>query len=246
MRYVLLCPDYLLEHLAAGTTFPGDAPVYLVSRRTLRARLARAGASVTAGDPADSDAYRKAAKHHRGAVIAATHPSRLGRAVAAAREAFPDGPVLVVTDDGRAVPGATTVPLGALGESVIRPALDRACSRARVERIRGHFAAAERGALLMKDDPGPDAIASAFALKTLLGRTRASAPLCTFGTITRPENVAMCRILDIDVEEIEAQAVAEFDRVAMVDVQPSFLEEHFDHIDLVIDHHPVEQPVRAS
>ena len=78
MRYVLLCPDYLLEHLAAGTTFPGDAPVYLVSRRTLRGRLARAGASVAAGDPADSDAYRKAAKHHRGAVIAATHPSRLG------------------------------------------------------------------------------------------------------------------------------------------------------------------------
>src|SRR4029453_515598 len=245
MRYVLLCPDYLLEHLAAGTTFPGDAPVYLVSRRTLRARLARAGASVTAGDPADSDAYRKAAKHHRGAVIAATHPSRLGRAVAAAREAFPDGPVLVVTDDGRAVPGATTVPLGALGESVIRPALDRACSRARVERSREHFAAAERVLILMQDDPDPDAIASAFALKTLLGRTRASAPLCTFGTITRPENVAMCKILEIEVDEISAREIDQFDRVAMVDVQPSFLEERFPDVDLVIDHHPVERPIKA-
>jgi hypothetical protein len=27
-----------------------------------------------------------------------------------------------------------------------------------------------------------------------------SAPICTFGSITRPENVAMCRILDIEVE----------------------------------------------
>src|SRR6185436_2159568 len=136
MRYVLLCPDDPLEHLAAGTTFPGDAPVYLVSRPRLRARLARSGASVVAGDPTDPDAYRKAAKHHRGAVIAAAPPSRLARAV----------------------PGATTVPLGALGESLIRPALDRACGRARVERIREHFAEAERVLILMQDDPDPDAI----------------------------------------------------------------------------------------
>ena len=98
----------------------------------------------------------------------------------------------------------------------------------------------------MQDDPDPDAIASAVALKTLLGRNRTSAPLCTFGTITRPENVAMCRILDIEVEEISAQALDQFDRVAMVDVQPSFLEERFDQIDLVIDHHPVEHPIRAK
>ena len=245
MRYVLLCPDDLLEHLAAGTTFPGDAPVYLVSRPALRGRLTRAGASVVAGDPTDPDAYRKAAKHHRGAVIAATPKSRLARAVAAAREAFPDGPVLAVTDDGRAVPGATVVPLGALGESLIRPALDRACGRARVERIREHFAAAERVLILMQDDPDPDAIASALALKTLLGRTRTSAPLCTFGTITRPENVAMCKILEIEVEEISAREIDQFDRVAMVDVQPSFLEERFPDVDLVIDHHPVERPIKT-
>ena len=245
MRYVLLCPDDILEHLAAGTTFPGDAPVYLVSRPALRGRLARAGASVVAGDPTDPDAYRRAAKHHRGAVIAATPPSRLARAVAAAREAFPDGPLLAVTDDGRAVPGATTVPLGALGESLIRPALDRASGRARVERIREHFAGAERVLILMQDDPDPDAIASALALKTVLGRTRASAPLCTFGTITRPENVAMCKILEIEVEEIDAAAIDQFDRVAMVDVQPSFLEERFPDVDLVIDHHPVERPIKA-
>jgi nanoRNase/pAp phosphatase (c-di-AMP/oligoRNAs hydrolase) len=31
----------------------------------------------------------------------------------------------------------------------------------------------------------------------------------------------------------------------MVDVQPSFLGERFDEVDLVIDHHPVERPIRA-
>jgi nanoRNase/pAp phosphatase (c-di-AMP/oligoRNAs hydrolase) len=57
----------------------------------------------------------------------------------------------------------------------------------------------------------------------------------------------MCKILEIDVEAIDTQALGQFDRVALVDVQPSFLEEerHFGEVDLVIDHHPVEQPIRA-
>jgi nanoRNase/pAp phosphatase (c-di-AMP/oligoRNAs hydrolase) len=33
--------------------------------------------------------------------------------------------------------------------------------------------------------------------------------------------------------------------VAMVDVQPSFLEERFEEVDLVIDHHPIERPICA-
>jgi nanoRNase/pAp phosphatase (c-di-AMP/oligoRNAs hydrolase) len=83
------------------------------------------------------------------------------------------------------------------------------------------------------------------ALKTLLGRSRVSAPICTFGSITRPENVAMCKILDVEVQAISAHALDQFDRVAMVDVQPSFLEERFEEVDLVIDHHPVEHPIHA-
>src|SRR5262249_17362933 len=87
--------------------------------------------------------------------------------------------------------------------------------------------------------------AYALALRTLLGRNRTGAPICTFGTITRPENLAMCKILDIDVEPITPKEMHAFDRVAMVDVQPSFLEERFVDVDLVIDHHPMEEPVRA-
>jgi hypothetical protein len=137
------------------------------------------------------------------------------------------------------------VPLSTLGELLVRPALERAITRARVARVRERFEDAERVLILMQDDPDPDAIASALALKTLLGRTRTSAPLCTFGTITRPENLAMCKILEIEVEEIDAHALDQFDRVAMVDVQPSFLEEPIGEVDLVIDHHPVERPIKA-
>jgi len=245
MRYVLICPVDLLEHLVGGLALPGDAPVYLVERPSLRARLARRGAQALAGDLGDPDFYREAWRGARGPAVVAAPPRRLTRIVGALAASLPDVPVLAVTDDDRPVPGATAVPLASFGEQMIRPALERACVRAKVDRLRAHFEGAERVLILMQDDPDPDAIASALALKTLLGRSRASAPLCTFGTITRPENVAMCKILEIEVEEISPRALDQFDRVAMVDVQPSFLEERFDEVDLVIDHHPVERPIKA-
>src|SRR5947207_4543283 len=112
----------------------------------------------------------------------------------------------------------------------------RASARSRVERLRSHFASADRVLIMMQDDPDPDAIASALALRTLLGRTKAAAPIATFGAITRPENRAMLRILEIDVEQIKPRALGEFERIAMVDAQPSFFEETFADVDVVIDH----------
>jgi nanoRNase/pAp phosphatase (c-di-AMP/oligoRNAs hydrolase) len=81
----------------------------------------------------------------------------------------------------------------------------------------------------------------------VLGKNKLVAPIATFGAITRPENRAMTRILEIDVEQIKPRAVPEYDMVAMVDVQPSFFEERaFGRVDLVVDHHPEEQPVSAA
>jgi nanoRNase/pAp phosphatase (c-di-AMP/oligoRNAs hydrolase) len=98
---------------------------------------------------------------------------------------------------------------------------------------------------MMQDDPDPDALASALALKTLLGRTKSAATIATFGTITRPENRAMARLLEIDVEQVKPRAVEEYDMLALVDTQPAFFEEALGDVDLVIDHHPEEVPVRA-
>jgi len=243
MRPVLICPDDLLPHLMGSASFPGEHAVYLVDAPGRGPRLPQR--RQLGGDLADSEFIRRALKGRGGPVVIAARPERFGRIVSAVSAAIPEAPLLVVRDDDRPLPGATVVPLSVFGERVIQPAVDRACQRARAERVRAHFEGADRVLILMQDDPDPDAIASALALRILLGRTRSSAPICTFGTITRPENLAMCKILEIDVEEISARRIHEFDRVAMVDVQPSFLEEHFDEVDLVIDHHPVERPVRA-
>jgi nanoRNase/pAp phosphatase (c-di-AMP/oligoRNAs hydrolase) len=247
MRPVLICPDDLLGHLPGGVAFPGERALYLVERTGLYTLLRQRGDRAVKGAVTDPEFYRQALKDGRGPVIIGAPPARFARVAAAVTQAMPEAPVLVVRSEDRpALPGTVTVPLGAFGERVVQPAIERAVQRARVERIRGHFEGAERILILMQDDPDPDAIASALALKTLLGRNRTSARLCTFGSITRPENVAMCRILDIEVEEISAEALHQFDRVAMVDVQPSFLEERFDEVDLVIDHHPVEHAIRAK
>jgi nanoRNase/pAp phosphatase (c-di-AMP/oligoRNAs hydrolase) len=245
MRPVLICPDDLLEHMVVAAAFPGERPLYLVSRESLRARLGRHGDRAVAGKVTDPAFLHEAMRGGRGPVVVAAPAGQLGRAAAAVKDAAPDSPLLVLRDDDRPMSGATVVPLSAFGERIIQPAVDRASQRVRADRLRAHFYDAERVLILMQDDPDPDAIASALALKTLLGRTRTSAPMCTFGTITRPENVAMCKILEIEVEAIDAAALDQFDRVAMVDVQPSFLEEHFEEVDLVIDHHPLEQPIRA-
>ena len=245
MRPVLVLPEDLVLHLEGHIALGGEPPLYLVSRPALRARLARRKAKVLTGDPEDAQAYRRALGRGRGPLVVAAPAGRTPRVAAAVRAALPDAAVLVVGDDRLNIPGAITVPLSAFAERVLQPELERAQERTRVEKIRAHFDGASRILILMQDDPDPDAIASALALRTLLGRNRTGAPICTFGTITRPENIAMCEILDIDVEPITTREMHGFDRVAMVDVQPSFLEERFVEVDLVIDHHPVEEPVRA-
>jgi nanoRNase/pAp phosphatase (c-di-AMP/oligoRNAs hydrolase) len=51
----------------------------------------------------------------------------------------------------------------------------------------------------------------------------------------------MINLLDIHVEAITPDMLKDFDRVAMVDVQPHYFGGLIDRVDLVIDHHP-EQP----
>ena len=76
---------------------------------------------------------------------------------------------------------------------------------------------------LLQPDPDPDGIASALALRQVLRRNRATAPIVTFGGVARPENVAMLELLEIDLEVIRPEDLARFERVALLDVQPNVL-----------------------
>lgn len=107
-----------------------------------------------------------------------------------------------------------------------------------VEEVKAQFEAAESVLILLQDDPDPDAIASGLALRQVLGRNKQTAPLGSFGRVTRPENIAMVKLLEIDIEKITKDSVHEFKHIAVVDLQPPHLSNPPDEIDLVIDHHP--------
>ena len=246
MRYVLVCPDDFLRRLLPPT--PAFAPVYVVATAAARATIVRQGGEVVAGDLASEAVYHRAFRSSHDPVLVAVPALRRPRVLAAIRAVAPVAPIVVLGDDrepGADVGDAVMLPRGSVLERLVEPELVRALARARLARIRRVLDAAPRVLILMQDDPDPDAIASALALRVVLGRTKAAAPIATFGRITRPENRAMTHLLEIDVEHLVPAALAEYDAVAMVDVQPSFFEERLSDVALVIDHHPEERPVAA-
>jgi nanoRNase/pAp phosphatase (c-di-AMP/oligoRNAs hydrolase) len=248
MRHILVCPDDFLWQLVPRAALTRDAPVYVVASAAARATIVRHGGQAVAGNLERDAVYRRAFRSGDEPVLVAVPPDRRSAVIAAIRATAPAAPIVILADDRSGAGellGVPTVTPAAFSDAVIEPALQRAITRAGVDRIRRHFSAADRILIMMQDDPDPDAIASALALKTLLGRAKPAATLGTFGTITRPENRALTRILEIDVEQIKPRAIGDYDMVAMVDTQPSFFEEAFGEVDLVIDHHPEETPIRA-
>ena len=73
---------------------------------------------------------------------------------------------------------------------------------------------------MLHNDPDPDAMASGLALRNILRRTKTTAIIGAFQGVTRPENLRMGNLLDIHVEPISPESLKEYDRIAMVDVQP--------------------------
>lgn len=107
----------------------------------------------------------------------------------------------------------------------------------------------ERWLILINADP--DALASAMALKRILSRRVAEVSIGQINVITRPDNLAMIKYLRIPsrmIEDVPAEA-AKYDRLAMVDSQPSHNPAFADmRFSVVIDHHPLkpEAPVKAD
>ena len=96
----------------------------------------------------------------------------------------------------------------------------------------------DRVAIVLQDDPDPDGMASAMALRTLLGRNKQTTPFFSFTPVTRPENRTMVHLLEIELLPADTEELRSFDKIAMVDVQPPFFGDKIPRADIVIDHHP--------
>lgn len=87
----------------------------------------------------------------------------------------------------------------------------------------------------------PDAMASALACKRLLWRRVALATITRLNEISRPDNLAMARLLDIPMEPWAGVRPADYNRLVMVDGQPHHAALQLDGLAFtaVIDHHPL-------
>jgi nanoRNase/pAp phosphatase (c-di-AMP/oligoRNAs hydrolase) len=107
----------------------------------------------------------------------------------------------------------------------------------KLRRLLGLFTREDRLLILINADP--DAMASAMALKRLLWRQVAATCIAHVNTISRPDNLAMIRLLKLDLVPLQKAAPDQFTRFAILDSQPGH-HEAFEGInfDVIIDHHP--------
>ena len=118
-------------------------------------------------------------------------------------------------------------------------------TRQRVQQYQRYMDDADRVLILTHNDPDPDAMASGLALRTVLRRTRQTAVIGCLEPVTRPENLRMVKLLDLKIEVLTPEQFKEFDKIALVDVQPHYFPGLLPHVDLVIDHHPEQSGYNA-
>jgi nanoRNase/pAp phosphatase (c-di-AMP/oligoRNAs hydrolase) len=113
-------------------------------------------------------------------------------------------------------------------------------NRERLEKL-GQIVSQKKILILTHNNPDPDAIAAGWALRYLIRRKfKAHAELAYGGLITRAENRAMVRLLNIDIKPLDSLNLRDFDVYGLVDTQPRAGNNSFPaqlKASIVIDHH---------
>jgi nanoRNase/pAp phosphatase (c-di-AMP/oligoRNAs hydrolase) len=252
MRCLAVCQNELVVRMLDEILLPSFEVEFLVESKPLARRLHDAGMQVTAADLRRTDTYVKADLTPGTCVIVEDNGRRsLKRILEAIRDA---GGTLVyvmgvgITDSRKREDDLKSqfeelnyLTFAELFGTALITEFSRSITRLKVQQYQRYFSDAERVLILTHNDPDPDAMASALALRNVLRRTKQTAILGCLQGVTRPENQRMIKLLDIGIEVIKPETVHDFDRVAMVDVQPHYFPGLIERVDLVIDHHP-EQP----
>jgi nanoRNase/pAp phosphatase (c-di-AMP/oligoRNAs hydrolase) len=123
--------------------------------------------------------------------------------------------------------------------------MDQAFTKQKIKELRAMVSEGDRVAIVLQDDPDPDAMSSAMALRALLGRNKQTTPIFSFTPVTRPENRTMVHLLEIEILPASREELETFDKIAMVDVQPPYFGDKLPRADIVIDHHPGYEPGNA-
>jgi nanoRNase/pAp phosphatase (c-di-AMP/oligoRNAs hydrolase) len=252
MRCLAVCQTELVIRMLDEILLPSFEVDFIVESKPLARRLHDAGMNVIAADPRRTDTYLKADVTPGTCVIVEDNGRRsLKKILDSIRDA--GGTLVYVLGVGISdfhkreeelksqFPELYYLALSELFGGPLLTEFSRSLTRLKVQQYQRFLSDADRVLIVLHNDPDPDALASGLALRNVLRRTKQTAIIAALQGVTRPENLRMENLLDLHVEIIRPEQVADYDRVAMVDVQPHYFGGALDRVDLVIDHHP-EQP----
>ncbi len=244
MRYIVLCDDELPFYFIRKNL--RQEVVFLCEDPRLQKRLIRRGAKCRTGELRAQGVYQRLNVCSTDRIGVFMKDEKRRREVVHAVMEHTDAFAITVVEElatkkkapTTVHPRVRSVPIPDLCQNGFINELEKTVSAAQLRTLRSIFHDQEKILLLLQYDPDPDAIASALAMRTLLGRNKLSAPIASFGEVTRPENLAMLSLLEIEVIRIKTEDLKEYNRVVLLDVQPSHFKEELETVHVIIDHHP--------
>jgi nanoRNase/pAp phosphatase (c-di-AMP/oligoRNAs hydrolase) len=256
MRFVVLCQyrstidlvGYLVEN-------PEQDVLFLVEEKRLERHLQRQKMNVMRGRFRDAAFYDKVGFNANDVILVHFRQEGRIRGVLQQLAPFRNGAATLVFHldppkqhrlNPARFPWVQFLSLGTEFAPVFKYHTRLARTKESLRKIDELFEDAKNVLILMQDDPDPDALGSALALRTLIGRKKNSAPIASFGTVSRPENVAMVKLLDIEVKQVTEKDLGKYDRIALVDTQPPHLRRVLPRVDFVVDHHPAQPGYEAA
>jgi len=253
-RLVLGCGIVGQRAIETLDSWPGEVRVIDADGARVDA-LRGEGIAADRGDPGDPDRLRAEPPPDL-VLVASDDADETLRATRAAREAFPDAHLIAYVHGNEEARERVTRladravdPVGTVADAVLA-----AGNGEGVERLRGLARALRdidgRLGVFMHNDPDPDAIGSAIALRDIALARGVDAEACYFGEIAHQENRALVNLLDLDLHRYDAESFdpAAFDGIALVDHSRPGVNDGLPpgtEIDVVIDHHPPRGPVDA-
>lgn len=214
------------------------------------------GIDAKRADVTDPKAIRAHAAAVDTVVVAGDDSGRNRRAAAAAREVFPEAFLLAYAGDD---PDARDLqPLDDTADRVVDPGrvtanaiLDRVGEEGtQTRQLRRLLRGLEEPlAIVTHDNPDPDAIASAVALRRIATSTGCEAEICYFGEISHQENRALVNLLELDLRNLVPNEPLEYGSYALVDHSRPGVNDQLPKdtdVDIVIDHHPPRAPVKGK
>ena len=253
MQYLAICEDDLLFHFMRNVAGKQAEVLFLVQDAGVAKRIKRQGGTVREGDLLKEETYKRIKLQYMDQAIVFVRDGEMQRRICKLLRAQ-DKSLSIVSLSTSTNQNGASEPADPLFRKLQLPdVFEQFCTshlldtvnRKTVERIRSLFGE-DKLYILLQHDPDPDAIGSALALRELLGRKRATTPIVTFGEVTRPENLAMIRLLDVQIDRITYDDLhKDGTRLALVDVQPPYFDQPLGNVDLVVDHHPKRTGFKA-